>query len=158
MATTRWLDGAESRAWRSFLQMHAQLRGRLGRQLQRDHGLSEADYEVLVNLTESPGGRLRPFELGRATQREKSRLSHHLTRMADRGLVVRETCPTDSRGSVIVVTDAGRAAIAAAAPHHLEHVRRWFIDALTPEQLAALADISETVLARLAADPDSDGC
>jgi DNA-binding MarR family transcriptional regulator len=158
MATTRWLDGSESRAWRSFLQMQAQLFARLGRQLQRDDGLSEADYAVLVNLTESPGGRLRPFELGRATQWEKSRLSHHLTRMADRGLVVREACPTDSRGAVIVVSDAGRAAIAAAAPRHVDQVRRWFIDALTPEQLAALADVSETVLAHLAADPDSDGC
>jgi DNA-binding MarR family transcriptional regulator len=153
----RWLDEREALAWRRFITMQAQLRARMARQLQRDAGLSEADYEVLVQLSETPGGRQRVFELGRATQWEKSRLSHHLTRMAQRGLVTRESCPTDSRGAFVVLTDAGRRAIEEAAPRHVEHVRQWFVDALTPEQLDAMAVIADAVLERLAEDGD-DPC
>jgi DNA-binding MarR family transcriptional regulator len=157
MEETRWLDEREARAWRRFITMQAQLRARMARQLQRDSGLSEADYEVLVQLSEAPCARQRVFELGQATQWEKSRLSHHLTRMAQRGLVARESCPTDSRGAFVVLTDAGRRAIERAAPQHVEHVRQWFIDALTPEQLDALADMADAVLERLAEDGD-DPC
>jgi DNA-binding MarR family transcriptional regulator len=110
---------------------------------------------VLVQLSEAPGGRLRAFELGGLTQWEKSRLSHHITRMADRGLVRRESCPTDNRGAFVVMTAAGRKAIEAAAPLHVEHVRRLFIDSLTPEQLDALAEISDAVLAGLDNDPET---
>jgi DNA-binding MarR family transcriptional regulator len=74
--------------------------------------------------------------------------------MVDRGLVRRESCPTDSRGAFVALTAAGRKAIEAAAPRHVEHVRRWFIDSLTPEQLDALADISDAVLAKLAEEPE----
>ena len=136
--------------------MQRQLGGRVASQLQHETGLSAADYEVLVNLSEAPGGRLRAFELSGATQWEKSRLSHHITRMVHRALVRRETCPTDSRGAFVVMTDAGRAAIEAAAPRHVENVRRWFISALTPAQLDALADISDVVLAKLAKDPEGE--
>lgn len=120
--------------------------------MQRETGLSEADYEVLVNLSEGPDGRLRPTELGGATQWEKSRISHHVRRMEERGLVKRMACQTDRRGSFVAITAAGRRAIERAAPVHVEHVREMFIDVLTPAQLDALADISETVLARLAED------
>src|SRR3954462_12095624 len=102
----RWLDEREALAGRRVITRQAQLRARLARQLQREAGLSEADYEVLVQLSEAPGGRQRVFELGQSTQWEKSRLSHHLTRMVQRGLVARESCPTDSRGSFVVLTDA----------------------------------------------------
>ena len=151
----RWLDEREQRAWRRFITMQGQLRARLARQLQRDSGLSEADYEVLVQLSEAPCGRQRVFELGQATQWEKSRLSHHLTRMVQRGLVARETCPTDSRGAFVRLTDAGREAIERAAPRHVEHVRDWFVDVLTREQLDALGEMAEAVLDRLAEDGDS---
>ncbi|MHB8467996.1 MAG: MarR family winged helix-turn-helix transcriptional regulator [Acidimicrobiales bacterium] len=157
MSEPRWLNPLEARAWRGLLTMQGRLLRRVARDLQRETGLSAADYEVLVNLSEAPSGRARSFELGSATQWEKSRLSHHLTRMAQRGLVVRESCPTDSRGSFIALTDAGRAAIDAAAPRHVEHVRRWFIDALTADQLTALAEISDVVLAELD-DDGEDGC
>ncbi len=136
--------------------MERRLTGRVARELQRETGLSGADYEVLVNLSEAPTGRLRAFELGRATGWEKSRLSHHISRMEDRDLVRRESCPTDSRGAFVVLTVTGRKAIEAAAPLHVEHVRRWFVDALTPEQLDALADISDAILAKLGDDPG--GC
>ncbi|HEV8297656.1 MAG TPA: MarR family transcriptional regulator, partial [Acidimicrobiales bacterium] len=104
MAPPRWLDERENRAWRGLQQVRAQLGGRLGRQLQRDTGLSAADYEVLVNLSEAPKGRLRSYELSNALQWEKSRLSHHLTRMQRRGLVDREGCATDARGAFILIT------------------------------------------------------
>lgn len=153
-----WLNEREERAWRGFVNLQQQVRRRIARELQRNAGLSEADYEVLVRLSEAPDGRLRPYELGRATQWEKSRLSHHLSRMTERGLVERQFCPTDSRGSFVALTDEGRAAIAAAAPQHVEDVRRWFIDVLSAEQLDALAEISATVLENLADEEPDEPC
>jgi DNA-binding MarR family transcriptional regulator len=150
MADTRWLNKREDRAWRQFLLMAAQLRTRVGSDLQRDTGLSEGDYGVLVQLSEAPEGRLRPCTLGAVINWEKSRLSHHIARMEQRGLVKRIPCKTDNRGALVTITAAGRRAIEKAAPRHVEHVRAAFIDALTPGQLDALADISEAVLAKLA--------
>ena len=156
MADTRWLNRREARAWRQFIDMQAEVRGRLGSRLQRTTGLSEADYEVLVNLSEAPDGVLRPTELGGATNWEKSRLSHHVRRMEERGLVERMSCPTDGRGSLVAITPAGRKAIEQAAPQHVADVRELFIAALTPAQLDALAEISETVLGRLRSEGVSE--
>lgn len=150
----RWLDAREARAWRAYTRMRVQLTARLSRELISRSGLSEADYSVLVTLSEASDGRVRAFALGNALQWEKSRLSHHLTRMSRRGLVVREECESDARGSFVVITEAGRAAIGAAAPAHVDDVRRHLISVLTDEQLDALADIAETVNAGLEADPD----
>ncbi|GAA4611850.1 MarR family transcriptional regulator [Actinoallomurus liliacearum] len=149
MSGTRWLDDEEQRAWRAFIRMHGQLTARLSRQLQADSGLSLADYEVLVQLTDAPDGRLRPFELQRGLQWEQSRLSHHLTRMQRRGLVAREECDEDGRGAVVALTDAGRRAIVAAAPGHVDTVRRLFFDGLTRDQVALLHQVSDHVLGRL---------
>jgi DNA-binding MarR family transcriptional regulator len=137
--------------------MHTELLRHLNRQLQRDTDLSLPDYEVLVHLSEAPSGRMRAFELAGALRWEKSRLSHHLTRMERRGLITREECLTDTRGADVVVTGAGRAAIETAAPRHTQEVRRLFVDALTTEQLDALAELSEGVLARLAEDALTPG-
>lgn len=134
--------------------MNAQLNGRLNRSLQQDSGLSDSDYEVLVHLTEAPDGRLRAFELGAALQWEKSRLSHHLRRMEARGLVERKNCETDRRGSFVVLTPAGRRSIESAAPGHVEEVRAAFLNALSPEQIDALAGITQAVLANLEALDD----
>ena len=149
MADTRWLDEHEAVAWRQFLNMSGRLRRSLGAELQRDTGLSEGDYGVLVALSETEDGRLRPSEIGREIQWEKSRLSHHLTRMEQRGLVRRMPCKTDNRGAWVVITAAGRRALDRAAPKHVDHVRRVFFDALTPEQVVALAEISDAVLGQL---------
>ncbi len=149
MAEPRWLDPREQRAWRGLQDVSVQLRSRLHRQLVQDSGLSAADYEVLVHLSETPGDRLRVYELGDAMQWEKSRLSHQLTRMERRGLVAREECPTDARGAFAVLTPAGRTAIEAAAPGHVAEVRRLVVDVLTPAQLDALGEISEAILDRL---------
>ncbi len=155
MAKKARLTPREDEVWRSYLRMHAQLLRHLNRQLQADSDLSLQDYEVLVHLSEAPDSRLRAFELGTALQWEKSRLSHHLSRMEKRGLVAREDCTTDARGAFVVLTPAGRGAIEANAPAHVAEVRSAFIDALTPEQLDTLGTIAATVLSRL--DP-GDAC
>lgn len=104
---------------------------------------------MLVALTDRPDGRLRLFELAEVLGWEKSRLSHHIGRMERRGLVQKERCDSDGRGTFAVVTEQGRAEIQAAAPGHVAEVRRLFIDHLAPEQLDVLADITELVLAAL---------
>jgi DNA-binding MarR family transcriptional regulator len=145
----RWLDEREERAWRSLQLMQMRLDGALARQLARDSGLSYPDYTVLVALTGSSEGRMRLFELARLLGWEKSRVSHHIARMAERGLVAKDRCGSDRRGAFVLVTEVGRQEIEAAAPGHLEIVRRLFVDRLTPQQLDAVADAAETVLAAL---------
>ena len=149
MGKTRWLTAKEERAWRALQLMQLRITSELARQLDADSSLSYSDYVVLVVLTDQPEGRIRPFELGGVIGWEKSRLSHHLARMAGRGLVSKKACDTDRRGEWIVVTDQGRQAIEAAAPGHVEAVRRLFIDRLTPDQLDVIAEAAETVLAGL---------
>lgn len=153
MTDTPWLNEAESRAWRGYQALTAQLGGILHRSLVRHTGLSLSDYAVLVHLSEASEDRMRAFELGSALQWEKSRLSHHLRRMEKRGLVARRTCESDGRGLFVAVTAEGRKAIEAAAPLHVADVRALFIDQLTPDQLVTLAEISEKVLSGL---PPSD--
>ncbi|MFD0690607.1 MarR family winged helix-turn-helix transcriptional regulator [Actinomadura fibrosa] len=145
-ADPRWLTATEERAWRGLLRMHDLLVDRAGRSMQEGFGLSAADYTVLAELTRAPGDRLRVQELAGVLDWEKSRLSHHLTRMAKRGLVVREECADDRRGAFVVVTPAGREAIEAAAPRHVEDVRRYFLNHLTPGQITLLAEIADTVI------------
>ncbi|GGJ30650.1 MarR family transcriptional regulator [Streptomyces brasiliensis] len=152
----RWLSAEEEQAWRGFVRMHDRLRFRLGRELQAESGLSFADYAVLVELTDVPEGRRRFLELARAVEWEKSRTSHHIARMAKRGLVVREECPEDGRGAFVVITPVGRAALEAAAPRHVAAVRRAFIDRLSPQEVRVLADLSRRVLGDL--DEQDDGC
>ncbi len=147
MSEVQWLNEQEARAWRALQIMHLRVDGELARRLTAESSLSYADYQVLVALTDQPDGRVRLFELGSDLGWEKSRLSHHVARMVKRGLVTKAKCPTDRRGSFVVVTDEGRAEIAAAAPGHLVAVRELFIDHLTGDQLEAIADVAETVLA-----------
>lgn len=146
MPEVRWLDEREARAWRALMAMQMQLEAALARQLAAESVLSYSDYVVLVALTDHPEGRLRLFELGRVLGWEKSRLSHHVTRMADRGLVKKERCGSDRRGAFVAVTRKGRREIEAAAPGHVEAVRRLFVDRLTPGELDAVAAAAEKVL------------
>jgi DNA-binding MarR family transcriptional regulator len=146
MTGVRWLDEDEQRAWRTYLRMHTRLAAALNRQMQAESELSLADYEVLVHLTDAADDRLRPYELQSVLEWEQSRLSHQLTRMQRRGLIVREGCADDRRGSYIRLTDAGRQAITAAAPGHVDAVRRLFFGALTPDQVATVEDIGKRVL------------
>ncbi len=148
------LNAREQRAWRGFIEMNLKLRERVERSLVREANMSGTDYTVLVALSEAPDGRMRAFELGATISWEKSRLSQHLARMAQRGLVERRSSTDDKRGMLIILTPAGRTAIEDAAPRHREHVRRYFLDALTPAQQEALSGISDAVLAHLAALPE----
>jgi len=159
MTTTRWLDEREQRAWRAYSQLHRRLTKVLGQQLTRDSGLSTADYELLVPLSEAADGQLRARDLARTVDWEKSRLSHHLTRMEQRGLVGRVGCPTDARGAFLVLTDAGRRAIEDAAPQHVETVREHFIDLLSDAEIAVVTAMSERLLARLeTTNPKASAC
>ncbi|MFB9743283.1 MarR family winged helix-turn-helix transcriptional regulator [Pseudonocardia sulfidoxydans] len=148
---TRWLDAREQRAWRGYVAMQAQLNAELHRRLQAESGLSLADFDVLVALTDRATERMRVLELAEALQWEKSRLSHHLSRMQKRGLIEREDCPDDARGAFVLLSAEGRRAIDAAAPPHVEAVRELVFDGLDDADVDALARVAEAVLARIAA-------
>lgn len=145
----RWLDDRQQRAWQGLLAMRLHLWARLNQELQRTSGLSLADYDVLVQLTDAPDGRRRVHELGAALDWEKSRLSKHVSRMAARGLVEKEDCEEDRRGAFVVLTDAGRRAIEEAAPAHVELVQQLVFDGLSAKQVATLSTVADSVLARL---------
>ncbi|MEW2287515.1 helix-turn-helix domain-containing protein [Streptomyces sp. NPDC047841] len=129
--------------------MHDLLVNQAGRSLQSEFGLSATDYTVLAELTRAPDDHLRVMELAKVLGWEKSRVSHHLSRMVKRGLLTREDCADDGRGAYVTVTAAGRAAIEAAAPRHVEDVRRLFLDHLTPGQVVLLAEIADTVIEKI---------
>jgi DNA-binding MarR family transcriptional regulator len=145
----QWLTDDEQRAWRGLLQMTSRLDARLNRDLQQSSGLSLADYDVLVLLTEAADGRLRVFEIAADLQWEQSRLSHHLARMERRGLVAREECTTDRRGAFVVLTSAGRTAIEKAAPAHVATVRQVVFDGLSAEEVVGLESTVNQILSRL---------
>lgn len=155
----RWLEAGEHSAWRAYLDMTAKLTARLNRDMQRQSGISAADYAVLVQLSEHVDRRMRVLELARALGWEKSRLSHQLTRMQQRGLIERSNCTEDRRGAFILLTDKGCSTVVAAAPRHVETVRQYVFDRLSAEQVAALDRISRAVLEVLDAScPSSDAC
>jgi DNA-binding MarR family transcriptional regulator len=145
----RWLNEAEDRAWRGYRSMRALLDLQLSRDLANESGFSDADYDVLSNISETEGHRVRLSDLAARMLWSKSRLSHQITRMQQRRLVVREEHPSDGRGTVIVLTDTGWNAIRAAAPSHVASVRRHFIDQLTAQQIEALGNITESVVRHL---------
>jgi DNA-binding MarR family transcriptional regulator len=149
MGEGRWLEDHEQRAWRSLMTMQADLTQYIERQLRVRDGLSKADYEVLALLAEAPPGRLRAFEIGEALRWEKSRLSQHLTRMEGRGLVSRQHCPTDQRGTYVALTPRGREIIEAAAGPHVADVRAVLLDHVTPEQLDQIRELAELVRGRV---------
>ncbi|WP_433316333.1 MarR family winged helix-turn-helix transcriptional regulator [Micromonospora chersina] len=153
MDAPRWLDAREARAWRGYRRMRRLLDLELARELMQDAGLSDPDYDVLSDLSETPDQRLRLSELADRMLWSRSRLSHHLARMQQRGLVTREEHPSDGRGSIVVLTPAGRAAIEAAAPGHVAAVRRHLIDLLTPEEIDALGALTQRVVDRLSGRP-----
>ncbi|MFD8557771.1 MarR family winged helix-turn-helix transcriptional regulator [Streptosporangium canum] len=152
MADPRWLDEREFRAWLGYRRMRLLLDAQIVRDLNRDSGLSDPDYDVLSALSSSNDRRWRLNQLAAHMLWSKSRLSRHISRMEERGLVTREECAADARGADIVLTDGGLRAIEAAAPDHVASVRRHLIDLLTPEQIETLGDIADTVLEHLADD------
>jgi DNA-binding MarR family transcriptional regulator len=153
MARTRWMDTREAAAWRGLQLMQMRLEAALSRRLAAESSLSLQDYVVLVALTDQPDDRMRAFALAEFLGWDKTRLSHHLKRMAARGLVDKAACPTDGRGHFVVATDQGRREIAAAAPGHLAAVRSLFLDHVTREELDVIAAVTQRVLDRMQEEP-----
>jgi DNA-binding MarR family transcriptional regulator len=145
VAETRWLDEDEQRTWRAYLEANRLLNEALDRQLQRDAGIPHTYYEILVRLADVPEHRLRMSELAHTSLSSRSRLSHAVSRLEERGWVRRESCPTDGRGALAVLTDEGFATLRAAAPAHVAEVRRRLIDRLTPEQVQQLGEIAKSI-------------
>lgn len=146
-----WLDPVEQTAWRSFIAGSRRLLERLDQDL-KAQGVTHDDYGVLVALSESNDDRLRMSELAATSVESRSRLSHHVGRLEARGLVRRESCPGDRRGLFAVLTPDGRRLIEAIAPHHVAGVRTWFLDHVTPEELAMIASAFARIDAALVGD------
>ena len=136
-------------AWANYQRMRVRLTERINRELAQKAGLSEADFEILSALIESPNESVRALALRCGLEWEKSRLSHQLRRMEERGLITRQECAEDNRGSVIRVTDAGRKLAAEAKLHYEQAVQRYVTDALSAEQLETLGSIAQAVLNQL---------
>jgi len=149
MAAPRWLSADERRIWLGWVFTSRLLWEEIERDLQRDSGLSFGHYEILVMLSETPGRSRRMSELADATQSSRSRLSHAVARLEELGWVRREACEEDRRGARAVLTDDGFAALEAAAPMHVESVRRHFFDLLSPAQLVQLHDVQSELLDHL---------
>ena len=146
---TRWLDPEEQRAWRAWMYSTQLLQAQLDRELTRETGISMTYYEILVQLSEAPERRMRMSQLADECLSSRSRLSHAVARLEERGWIRRQTCSEDGRGQLAVLTDEGFAALEAAAPVHVASVRTHLFDQLSPAQVAAMRDIGETLLRHL---------
>ena len=159
MATDERLDGRERDAWLGLIALTQLLPAVLDQQLARDSAATHYEFFVLSRLAEEPNGRMRLAALAAATNASVSRLSHVITRLEARGLVLRAPCPEDGRATNAVLTDEGAEFVANAAPGHLETVRRQILGSLSPEQVDQLADITSTLVGTI--DParrPSDAC
>ncbi len=146
-----WLSDRQQRVWRQYLNAQEELNAAVGRQLNQDWGMSTPDFQVLVRLSESADGRVRIVELADTLLWERSRLSHHLTRMQKRDLILRQDCPDDRRGAFAVLTTTGRKLLEQAAPGHAALVRQLVFDPLSEADLATIDALSASLLSRLAA-------
>lgn len=156
MSETRWLDEHEQQVWRAFLVMHRTLFAQMDRQLQQEAGIPHAYYEILVRLSEAPDWTLRMSQLAERSQSSRSRVSHAVARLEQRGWVRRSACPDDRRGFLAALTDEGFAALDEAAAGHVEQVRSLLFDPLTPDQVAQLGAIADAVLAHTPPAPAID--
>jgi DNA-binding MarR family transcriptional regulator len=147
MTGTRWLSPEEQQAWRSFLAACQAFFTAVEGELQRDAQMPHTYYEILVRLSETPGRALRMSQLAEASASSKSRISHAVARLEERGWVRRSDCPSDRRGQFAELTDAGYAALEQAAPGHVAQVRRSLFDALTPDQVRQLQEICDAIVA-----------
>lgn len=147
--TTRWLDDEELDTWIRFIAVVELLPGVLDSQLRRDSDLSHFEYLVLAMLSEAPGRTLRMTALATRTSATLPRLSHVISRLEGRGLVERATSAQDRRATNVRLTDGGWDVVVAAAPGHVENVRRHVIDALSRDQVHELGEIAEAMLTRI---------
>jgi DNA-binding MarR family transcriptional regulator len=149
MAKARWLNERQQHLWQAYRHVNQELFAALEQQLAHESGLSGADYQVLHELSVAQGGLLRARELGCDIGWDRSRLSHHLSRMEKRGLVIREECTEDARGLMVRLTKTGRRAIERAAPAHADTVQRYFFDQLSKDEIDTMAAAFDRVLDNL---------
>jgi DNA-binding MarR family transcriptional regulator len=147
--TTHWLDGGEMRAWRAYVVGKELLDFRLNRDLQTEHQLALADYELLARLSEAPAGQARMSALAEQVASSKSRVSHQISRMEKVGLVRRQECPSDGRGVIAVITSDGLQVLRDAAPTHVRSVRDNLVNLLSDEERTMLAEVFERVISHL---------
>jgi len=143
------MDESESRAWLGLTGVLQLLPGALETQLQRDAGLTHFEFVVLSALRFAPDSTMRMSALAAATDSTLTRLSHVCSRLEKRDLVERSSSPGDKRATDVRLSSHGRRELILATPAHIANVRRLVIDALTPEQLESLANVTETILAQL---------
>ena len=139
------MDATELKVWRDFVETGDHLRSLLASRLQNESDLSTGDYAVLLALTEASGKRIRSSELAAHIDWERSRLSHHLGRMESRGLITREKCLDDSRGSEVVLTESGASQFRRASAPHLRAVQELFLDALTPDLVSKVDELNRAL-------------
>ena len=144
-AMTRWLTDDQQQIWRRFAAVVTLLPAALESQLQRDEQLTHFGYWAMAMLSEAPDRSLRMSELALLANGSQSRLSHLITRLEEKGWVRRERVGEDGRGYVAVLTDAGFDKVVAAAPGHVDEVRRLVFDRLSAEQVRALGEISAAI-------------
>ena len=142
---TRWLSKEQQTHWRHWITASTVLREQLSHELQESHGLTITDYEILVRLSESENHSIRMSDLATKTLLSRSRLSHQVDRMESAGLVSREVCPDDRRGQLAVLTATGMKTLVAAAPDHVEGVRKHFVDVLTDAEYKALGNAAKKI-------------
>jgi DNA-binding MarR family transcriptional regulator len=152
VSDTRWLDEREQRTWRSFLTATRLLFDQVERQLQQDSGLPHAYFEILVHLSETPGRSLRMSDLASTALSSRSRLSHAVARMEEAGWVRRRPCPSDRRGQLAELTDAGMAKLESATHGHVEQVRSLVFDGLSEAQQEALREVCDTLVNHITDD------
>jgi DNA-binding MarR family transcriptional regulator len=148
----RWLNPTEMAAWRRYIVASRRLLEALDSDL-ADHELSMPDYEILAQLSDAPERRMRMSELADVAMLSRSRLSHRMKVMEKAGWVRREACPVDKRGFFAVMTAKGWKAIEAAAPDHVDSVRRRFVDLLSKDDQLILAEIFSRVGVELRKNP-----
>ena len=150
--TTRWLTPEEQRAWRAYIAASHLLEDAIDRQLQQEAGMPHLYYSILANLSETPERRLRMTDLAEKTKITRSRLTYAVTRLEKDGLIRRENCKWDKRGSIAALTDKGMAVLERAAPGHVDTVRSLLFDKLSPEQVGQLEEIFSGIAQALEGD------
>jgi DNA-binding MarR family transcriptional regulator len=127
--------------WVAFLRAHAAITRELSAQLQREHGLTLNDYEVLLHLSHADGGRMRRVDLAERVVLTASGITRLLEGLERSGFVCKETCPSDARVSYAKLTDEGAAKLRAAAETHLRGVDELFLARYSEPELATLAEL-----------------
>jgi DNA-binding MarR family transcriptional regulator len=141
-----WLDESEAEAWINLVRVLMLLPAALDRQLREEAGIPHPYYQILANLSDRPERSIRMTDLARLVGTTSSRLSHAVASLEQRGWVCRESCPTDKRGQVCRLTDAGMEALVAAAPGHVDEVRRLVFDRLSPDEVAQLSTLAAKLM------------